>query len=108
MMVQRVLKKKWVVYHCVSKRFYRDLPILWDVSLKHYSNNERKDAACSEYATILKEIMKDETREGTKNTTSSLQSNYRKLLKKVNYSRCSGITTDDFAIQIKMSDFQII
>lgn len=88
--------------------FQKGLPILQDVSLKHYSNNEKKDAACGEHVTILKEIMKDATREGTKNTTSSLQSNYRKLLKKVNYSSCSGIRTDDFAIRIKMSDFQII
>jgi hypothetical protein len=63
---------------------YRHLPVVSGVSFKQFSNKEIKNATCDELVTILKEIMKDATREDVENKVSSLGTNYRRKLKKVN------------------------
>jgi hypothetical protein len=74
---------------------YTDLPVLWVVSLKEYSNKKNKNAARDKLVTILKEIKKDTTREDVRKKIDSLRTNYRKGLRKVNDSRSSCVGTDE-------------
>jgi hypothetical protein len=67
--VQQVTVKMCVVYYFVSAR-HTQIYQFYGVSLKECCNNENGNAACDEFVTILKEIVKDATREDVKKKIS--------------------------------------
>jgi hypothetical protein len=81
---------------------YRDLPVLWAVSLKECSYKD--SATCYKLVTIVKEVRKGATREDVKKI-SSLRTNCRKELNKADDSKRLGIGTDNVLILTKMLYF---
>lgn len=74
---------------------YRELPILWDVTLKQYSDKNKRNQAYEKLLAIYKQINKNATIQDVKRKINSLRTNYRKERKKVEGSQKSGAGTDE-------------
>jgi hypothetical protein len=61
---------------------YTSLPTLWEVSLKWHANKKIMLPAMN-WSSFQKQIKKDAVREAAKNKITSLESNYREVLKEV-------------------------
>jgi len=74
---------------------YKQLPELWDVRCKEYSNRDKKNSAYKKLLVYYKHLKNDSTIEDVKKKINTLRSNFRKELKKINDSKRSGAGTDD-------------
>ena len=76
-------------------QLYRELPALWKIKDKIYSDRSKKNAA---YETLLAKYRGkrlEASKEDLKKRLNSLRTNYRKELKKVQDSMKSGASMDD-------------
>ncbi|CAG9773326.1 unnamed protein product [Ceutorhynchus assimilis] len=74
---------------------YRQNPILWNTSLKEYSDRDKKNKCYKQLVEIYQKIKKRATIEDVKKKINSLRTNYRKDLKKIKDSQRTGSSTDD-------------
>lgn len=74
---------------------YRQNPILWNTSLKEYSDRDKKNKCYKQLVEIYQKIKKRATIEDVKKKINSLRTNYRKELKKIKDSQRTGSSTDD-------------
>ncbi|EDW40623.1 uncharacterized protein LOC6604786 [Drosophila sechellia] len=69
---------------------YRDLPVLWDTSLRDYTNREKRAEAYMRLVPIYHYLKRDATVEDVKKKINTLRTNYRKELKVVESALRSG------------------
>ncbi|XP_030385381.1 uncharacterized protein LOC115632391 [Scaptodrosophila lebanonensis] len=69
---------------------YRDLPVLWDTSLRDYTNREKRAEAYQRLVPIYHYLKRDATVEDVKKKINTLRTNYRKELKVVESAIRSG------------------
>ncbi|KAI8040879.1 uncharacterized protein LOC128258901 [Drosophila gunungcola] len=69
---------------------YRDLPVLWDTSLRDYTNREKRAEAYLRLVPIYHYLKRDATVEDVKKKINTLRTNYRKELKVVESAMRSG------------------
>ncbi|XP_064619485.1 uncharacterized protein LOC135482929 [Lineus longissimus] len=87
------LEERQFMLTCIE--LYRELPALWKVKSKEYSDRNKKDAA---YQTLLEKYRKrypKASRDDLTKKLNSLRTNYRKELNKVQQSSKSGAGTDE-------------
>ncbi|XP_037936975.1 uncharacterized protein LOC119670827 [Teleopsis dalmanni] len=70
---------------------YRNLPILWDTSLRDYTNRDKRAEAYEQLVPIYRYLKRDATVEDVKKKINTLRTNYRKELKVVECSRRTGL-----------------
>ncbi|XP_016925868.2 uncharacterized protein [Drosophila suzukii] len=71
-------------------QMYRDLPVLWDTSLRDYTNREKRAEAYLRLVPIYHYLKRDATVEDVKKKINTLRTNYRKELKVVESAMRSG------------------
>ncbi|EDV50422.1 uncharacterized protein LOC6543610 [Drosophila erecta] len=69
---------------------YRELPVLWDTSLRDYTNREKRAEAYLRLVPIYHYLKRDATVEDVKKKINTLRTNYRKELKVVESALRSG------------------
>ncbi|KAL7732557.1 hypothetical protein ACLKA6_019190 [Drosophila palustris] len=69
---------------------YRDMPVLWDTSLRDYTNREKRAEAYQRLVPIYHYLKRDATVEDVKKKINTLRTNYRKELKVVESAMRSG------------------
>ncbi|KAH8363831.1 uncharacterized protein LOC110189064 [Drosophila serrata] len=69
---------------------YRDLPVLWDTSLRDYTNREKRAEAYLRLVPIYHYLKRDATVEDVKKKINTLRTNYRKELKVVESAMRAG------------------
>ncbi|XP_034482693.1 uncharacterized protein LOC117788138 [Drosophila innubila] len=69
---------------------YRDMPVLWDTSLRDYTNREKRAEAYLRLVPIYHYLKRDATVEDVKKKINTLRTNYRKELKVVESAMRSG------------------
>ncbi|XP_017843802.2 uncharacterized protein LOC108600627 [Drosophila busckii] len=69
---------------------YRDLPVLWDTTLRDYTNREKRAEAYMRLVPIYHYLKRDATVEDVKKKINTLRTNYRKELKVVESAMRSG------------------
>lgn len=74
---------------------YRQNPILWNTSLKEYSDRDKKNKCYKELLQVYQKIKKNAKIEDVKKKLNSLRTNYRKELRKIKDSQRTGSSTDD-------------
>ncbi|EDW79953.1 uncharacterized protein Dwil_GK18054 [Drosophila willistoni] len=71
-------------------QMYKDLPVLWDTSLRDYTNREKRAEAYQRLVPIYHYLKRDATVEDVKKKINTLRTNYRKELKVVESAIRSG------------------
>lgn len=74
---------------------YHELPVLWKVKSKEYSDRNKRYAAYETLLAKYRERYPTATKDDLTKKINSLRTNYRKELKKVQDSWKSGAGTDD-------------
>ncbi|EDV96868.1 GH14980 [Drosophila grimshawi] len=69
---------------------YRDMPVLWDTSLRDYTNREKRAEAYQRLVPIYHYLKRDATVEDVKKKINTLRTNYRKELKVVETAMRTG------------------
>ncbi|XP_065360663.1 uncharacterized protein LOC135954421 [Calliphora vicina] len=69
---------------------YHNLPILWDTSLRDYTNRDKRADAYQQLVPIYRYLKRDATLEDVKKKINTLRTNYRKELKVVEAARKQG------------------
>ncbi|XP_037812587.1 uncharacterized protein LOC119604196 [Lucilia sericata] len=69
---------------------YHNLPILWDTSLRDYTNRDKRADAYQTLVPIYRYLKRDATLEDVKKKINTLRTNYRKELKVVEAARKQG------------------
>ncbi|XP_017864335.1 PREDICTED: uncharacterized protein LOC108614637 [Drosophila arizonae] len=69
---------------------YRDMPVLWDTSLRDYTNREKRAEAYQRLVPIYHYLKRDATVEDVKKKINTLRTNYRKELKVVESAMRTG------------------
>ncbi|XP_053956534.1 uncharacterized protein LOC128862115 [Anastrepha ludens] len=69
---------------------YRDLPVLWDTSLRDYTNRDKRAEAYEQLVPIYRYLKRDANVEDVKKKINTLRTNYRKELKVVESARRNG------------------
>ncbi|SPP86965.1 uncharacterized protein LOC117589271 [Drosophila guanche] len=69
---------------------YRDLPVLWDTSMRDYTNREKRAEAYLRLVPIYHYLKRDATVEDVKKKINTLRTNYRKELKVMESAVRSG------------------
>ncbi|XP_001352519.2 uncharacterized protein LOC108153208 [Drosophila miranda] len=69
---------------------YRDLPVLWDTSMRDYTNREKRAEAYLRLVPIYHYLKRDATVEDVKKKINTLRTNYRKELKVMESALRSG------------------
>ncbi|XP_067642671.1 uncharacterized protein [Eurosta solidaginis] len=69
---------------------YRDLPVLWDTSLRDYTNRDKRAEAYDQLVPIYRYLKRDANVEDVKKKINTLRTNYRKELKVVESARRNG------------------
>lgn len=74
---------------------YKEMPELWNISLKDYSNREKNKAGYEKLLKIYKNIKKDATIQDVKKKINILRSNFRKELRKIKDSKRTGSASEN-------------
>uniref|UniRef100_A0A1A9WCE1 MADF domain-containing protein n=1 Tax=Glossina brevipalpis TaxID=37001 RepID=A0A1A9WCE1_9MUSC len=69
---------------------YRNLPVLWDTSLRDYTNRDKRAEAYQQLVPIYRYLKRDANLEDVKKKINTLRTNYRKELKVVESARREG------------------
>ncbi|XP_005186012.1 uncharacterized protein DDB_G0283357 [Musca domestica] len=69
---------------------YHNLPILWDTTLRDYTNRDKRAEAYQQLVPIYKYLKRDANLQDVKKKINTLRTNYRKELKIVESSRRQG------------------
>lgn len=69
---------------------YRQVPCLWKIKSKSYSNRQEKNRAYEKLLELYKSVNKNATTDTVKKKINNLRSAFRKELKKVRQSKRSG------------------
>ncbi|XP_075160476.1 uncharacterized protein LOC142233436 [Haematobia irritans] len=71
---------------------YRNLPILWDTTLRDYTNRDKRSEAYQQLVPIYKYLKRDANLQDVKKKINTLRTNYRKELKIIESARRQGST----------------
>lgn len=77
---------------------YRQLPCLWKVTSKEYSNRDKKHEALCKLAELCKAVCPNPTVDYVRNKISNIRTVFKKELNKVRESQKSGAGTDEIYI----------
>lgn len=77
---------------------YRQLPCLWKVKSKSYSNRHEKNKAYEKLLMFYKQTDRNATIDSIKKKINNLRSTFRKELKKVRKSKRSGEGSDNIYV----------
>ncbi|XP_013101146.2 uncharacterized protein LOC106082932 [Stomoxys calcitrans] len=71
---------------------YHNLPILWDTTLRDYTNRDKRAEAYQQLVPIYKYLKRDANLQDVKKKINTLRTNYRKELKIIESARRQGTT----------------
>ncbi|XP_040202670.1 uncharacterized protein LOC120933498 [Rana temporaria] len=74
---------------------YRQLPCLWQVKSKDYSNRDKKHEALSKLVELCKAVCPNPTIDYVRNKIANIRTVFKKELNKVRVSQTSGAGTDE-------------